>query len=256
MSFTVVIPARFGSTRLPGKPLLDIQGKPMLQHVWERASCSNARRVIVATDDQRVLDAARGFGAEAMLTEEHHPSGTDRLREVAQVLELDAQAVVVNVQGDEPLIPPAVIDQVASNLARNMEAEMATLCERIERIEDLDSPNVVKVVRDANAMALYFSRAPVPWPRDAFDATPGKMPASGAWFRHVGIYAYRAGFLHRFVEWPMAPAEELEKLEQLRALHHGVRVHVDEASTVVPGGVDTQRDLDFVRSVFAEQERA
>tara|TARA_R110000823_G_scaffold130015_27_gene258207 strand:+ start:17328 stop:18098 length:771 start_codon:yes stop_codon:yes gene_type:complete len=254
MPFTVIIPARFGSTRLPGKPLLDIQGKPMLQRVWEQATCSAASRVVIATDDQRVLDVASAFGGEAILTAEHHPSGTDRLQEVVQALRMDPRAVVVNVQGDEPLIPPAVIDQVARNLAQSDGAGVATLCERIERIEDLTSPHVVKVVRDAAGMALYFSRAPVPWPRDAFHSTTAQMPAEGAWFRHIGIYAYRVGFLHKYVKWPAAPTEQLEKLEQLRALHQGTQIRVDEAMAAVPSGVDTQADLEQVRAVFAQRE--
>lgn len=254
MSFTVVIPARIGSTRLPNKPLLDLQGKTMLQRVWEQAGQSGAERVFIATDDVRVQEAARSFGAEAMLTSEQHPSGTDRLQEVAQALELDGEAIIVNVQGDEPLIPPAVIDQVADNLQRNASAGIATLCEKIEKLQDLSSPNVVKVVRDANDMALYFSRAPIPWPRDAFADNSQQLPADGQWFRHIGIYAYRVSLLHNYVRWPAAPEELLEKLEQLRALHQGTKIHVAEALTTVPGGVDTQADLDHVRALLAERE--
>ena len=252
MPFTVVIPARFGSTRLPGKPLLDLEGKPMLQHVWEQARQSDAERVLIATDDQRIREAARSFGAEAMMTSDQHPSGTDRLQEVAQALKLDARAIIVNVQGDEPLIPPAVINQVAENLKRNASAGIATLCEKIEHLSDLTSANVVKVVRDANDLALYFSRAPIPWPRDAFTDNPKQLPAAGLWFRHIGVYAYRVDLLHSYVSWPPAPQELLEKLEQLRALHYGTKIHVAEALAAVPGGVDTQADLDHVRALLAE----
>jgi len=251
MAYTVVIPARYGSSRLPGKPLLDIHGKPMVQRVWEQACLSGAGRVVIATDDERILAAAQAFGAQACMTSPSHASGTDRLEEVATRLALPADAIIVNVQGDEPLIPPQVIDQVAANLARLPQAGIATLCERIDSVTDLTNPNVVKVVCNAQAMALYFSRAPVPWPRDAFSQGVGTMPASGLWYRHIGIYAYRAEFLHRFVAWPPAPQEQLECLEQLRALHHGIAIHVDTACQAVPAGVDTQTDLEQARHIIA-----
>lgn len=243
MTYTVIIPARYGSTRLPGKPLLDILGKPMVQRVWEQARRSGAGRVVIATDDKRILDVAQAFGAEASMTRPEHPSGTDRLQQVAQELGLSDDHIVVNVQGDEPLIPPQVIDQVANALAGHPHAGIATLCERISDIAELTSPNVVKVVRDETGMALYFSRAPVPYPRDAFGENTHAMPASGAWYRHIGIYAYRTGFLHQYVGWAPAPQELLECLEQLRALHHGVGIHVDEACRAVPAGIDTPEDL-------------
>lgn len=251
MTYTVVIPARFGSTRLPGKPLLDIHGKSLVQRVWEQAQQSSAERVIIATDDHRIQAAAEAFGAQVCMTSASHPSGTDRLQEVAAQLALPPDAIVVNVQGDEPLIPPAVIDQVAANLARFPVAGIATLCENIHAINDLTSPNVVKVVANTQGMALYFSRAPIPYPRDAFARNSSEMPGTGTWQRHIGIYAYRAGFLHQFVGWPAAPQEQLECLEQLRALHNGVAIHVDEACQAVPGGVDTQQDLDQVRAMLA-----
>lgn len=252
MSFTVVIPARYGSTRLPGKPLLDIDGVPMIQRVWQQAGRSAATRVVIATDDARVEEAARSFGAEVCMTSAQHPSGTDRLEEVARKLHLDADAVVVNVQGDEPLIPPAVINQVADNLSARQQVEVATLCEPITGVGELTSPHVVKVVTGDDDLALYFSRAPVPWPRDTFDREPDQMPQEGRWLRHIGIYAYRAGFLHKFVAWPPAPAEQLEHLEQLRALHYGVGIHVAEAVEAVPGGVDTEVDLELVRTMVRE----
>ncbi|CAA0119824.1 3-deoxy-manno-octulosonate cytidylyltransferase [Halioglobus japonicus] len=251
MAYTVVIPARYGSTRLPGKPLLDILGKTMVQRVWEQAQLSAAERVVIATDDQRIVDVAQSFGAEVCMTRPEHPSGTDRLQQVVEELGLPDEHIVVNVQGDEPLIPPQVIDQVAANLEQHTQAGIATLCEEITAIAELTSPNAVKVVRDAGGMALYFSRAPVPYPRDAFLQDQHVMPATGNWYRHIGIYAYRTGFLHRYVTWQPAPQEQLECLEQLRALHHGVGIHVDEACQRVPAGVDTQDDLVMVRQVLS-----
>lgn len=253
MAYTVVIPARYGSTRLPGKPLLDIHGKPMVQRVWEQACRSQAERVVIATDDQRIFKVAEEFGAQACMTSAEHPSGTDRLQQVVKELGLPDDHIVVNVQGDEPLIPAQVIDQVATNLAHNTEAGMATLCEEITAVEDLTNPNVVKAVFDAKGMALYFSRAPIPWPRDAFMHAQDNMPDNGKWFRHIGIYAYRTRFLHEYVTWSPAPQETLEQLEQLRALHHGVSIHVAIAGAPVPGGVDTQADLDQVRRLLQGQ---
>lgn len=253
MSFTVVIPARFGSTRLQGKALLDIGGKPMVQHVWEQALRSGAGRVIIATDDQRIFAAASAFGADVCMTDQEHPSGTDRLQQVVADLALDDAHIVVNVQGDEPLIPPAVIDQVAQNLAQHPGVGIATLCERIETVEELLNPNVVKLVRDESDLALYFSRAAIPWPRDQFSTDRSKMPA-GNWWRHIGIYAYRSEFLHRFVQWSPSPLEQSEHLEQLRALSHGVKIHVAEALQVVPAGVDTQQDLQAVRALFRRRD--
>ena len=250
MAYTVVIPARYGSTRLPGKPLLEIHGKPMVQRVWEQAGLSQAERVVIATDDARIFDVAQAFGAEVCMTSVDHPSGTDRLQQVVAELGLAPEHIVVNVQGDEPLIPPQVIDQVATNLANHPNAGIATLCERIEAIGDLTNPNVVKVVSDIHGIALYFSRAPIPWPRDAFMQTRDVMPADGSWYRHIGIYAYRTGFLHQFVEFPPAPQEQMESLEQLRALHNRVGIHVAPALLDVPGGVDTLDDLEMVRRLF------
>ena len=254
MAFTVIIPARYGSTRLPGKPLLDILGKPMVQRVWEQAQLSNAERVVIATDDSRILQVAESFGAEVCMTRPEHPSGTDRLQQVARELGLPDEHIVVNVQGDEPLIPPQVIDQVATNLAQHSQAGIATLCEKISDIAELVSPNVVKVVRDEKGRALYFSRAPVPYPRDAFNETMNSMPASGAWFRHIGMYAYRTNFLHQYVGWVPAPQEVLECLEQLRALHHGVAVHVEEACHQVPAGIDTPEDLTAVCRLLQQMD--
>lgn len=250
MDFVVVIPARYASTRLPGKPLQDIAGKPMIRHVWEQARKSAASRVVVATDDARIVEACQAFGAEVLLTAASHNSGTDRLAEVATLLGLADDAIVVNVQGDEPLIPPAIIDQVAVNLAAHPEAGIATLAEPIQEAAQLFNPNVVKVVSDASGLALTFSRAPLPWARDAFAATRDVLPAGVPFRRHIGIYAYRAGFLHDFVAWGPCWLEDGECLEQLRALWHGVRIHVADALEAPPAGVDTVEDLQRVRQLL------
>ena len=248
MSYIVVIPARYASTRLPGKPLLDIGGKPMIQGVVEQAARCGAERVVVATADERIVDVVTGFGCEVVMTNASHPSGTDRLQEVAQKLGLDDAAVIVNVQGDEPLIPPSVIDQVANNLAEHREAGIATLCERIHDLETVMNPNAVKVVFDHQGMANYFSRAPIPWSREQFSSNLSQqLPAGAEYYRHIGIYAYRVGFLHSYVNWPSSMTEVTESLEQLRALANGVRIHVDVALETPPAGVDTQEDLERVR---------
>lgn len=250
VTFTVVIPARLRSTRLPGKPLLPIAGKPMVQHVWEQARKSSASRVVIATDDPGIVDACRAFGAEVLLTRDDHESGTDRLAEVACALGLPADAIVVNVQGDEPLIPPSIIDQVAANLAAHPEAGIATLGEPLEDIESLFNPNVVKVVADSNGLALTFSRAPLPWARDALAQNRDRLPEGVPYRRHIGMYAYRAGFLQDFVGWGPCWLEKTEALEQLRALWHGVRIHVADALQAPPVGVDTPEDLERVRRLL------
>ncbi|WP_404436939.1 3-deoxy-manno-octulosonate cytidylyltransferase [Stutzerimonas chloritidismutans] len=249
-TYTVVIPARYASTRLPGKPLQDIAGKPMIRHVWEQARKSGAQRVVVATDNRKILEACEGFGAEALLTRVEHNSGTDRLAEVADRLGLAADAIVVNVQGDEPLIPPSVIDQVALNLASHPEAAIATLAEPIGDSQALFNPNVVKVVSDINGLALTFSRAPLPWARDEFAHDRESLPSAVPYRRHIGIYAYRAGFLADFVAWGPCWLENTECLEQLRALWHGIRIHVADAVEAPPAGVDTAEDLDRVRKLL------
>ena len=252
--FHVIIPARYASTRLPGKPLQDIAGKPMIQHVWEQAQRSAAASVTVATDDQRILEACQSFGAQAVLTRVDHPSGTDRLQEVASLLGLDDQAHVVNVQGDEPMIPPALIDQVAADLRAYPEASIATLAEPIEDVDTLFNPNAVKVVTDQQGFALYFSRAPMPWHRDAFaEGRPSALPAGVAFRRHIGIYAYKVGFLHDYVRWTISPLETTESLEQLRALWFGCRIHVADACETPPAGVDTPDDLQRVRQLLAHK---
>lgn len=252
MSFVVVIPARFGSSRLPGKPLADIGGVPMVVQVLRRCQQSGATRVLVATDDARIAEAVTAAGGDAVMTRDDHASGTDRLQEVASQLGLDDQDIVVNVQGDEPLIPPAVIDQVAANLAANSDCAIATLCEPIESRGDLFNPNIVKTVFADDGKALYFSRAPIPWYRDEFSRNSDSDLPNGHWWRHIGIYAYRVAFLHQFVRWSPAPLEQIEALEQLRAMANGVRIHVAPACQLVPGGVDTEEDLRRVRARLAE----
>ena len=258
MSFYVVIPARYASTRLPAKPLKEIAGKPMIQHVYERACESDAAQVIIATDDARIEAAALAFGARVCMTSAAHNSGTDRLQEVVAQLGLGADDIVVNVQGDEPLIPPAVINQVAANLATNNYASVATLSEPIHSLEDFRNPNIVKVVADQQGKALYFSRAPIPWPRDHFakadanslpDNFQEKFPAQ----RHIGIYAYRVALLDRFITWPQAQLEQIESLEQLRVLANGEAIHIAEACAAVPGGVDTEADLLRVKAILETQ---
>ncbi len=247
--FIAVIPARFASTRLPGKPLAEIGGEPMVAHVWRRARESAAARVVVATDDRRIVEALDPYGAEVLLTADDHPSGTDRLAEVAQQLGVADDAVLVNVQGDEPLIPPLLIDQVAARLFDDPEASIATLAEPISDVDTLFNPNAVKVVRALSGRALYFSRAPIPWDRDAFAARP-ELLETDAWLRHIGLYAYRAGFLADYRDWQPSPLERLEQLEQLRALHHGHAIQVALARVPHPAGVDTEEDLARVRELI------
>ncbi len=247
MSFHVIIPARHASTRLPGKPLLDIGGKPMLQHVCERAGESAASSVVVATDYPGIADAIKKFGGEFCMTAEHHRSGTERLAEAVKLMGLGDDEIVVNLQGDEPLIPPALLDQVAGLLEDDHEVEMATLCTRIHSTAELFDPNVVKVVMDAQGNALYFSRAPIPWDRDAFASSTEELPDDVAHYRHLGIYAYRAGFLQHYVKLAPCELEHRESLEQLRVLCHGGRIRVAEAVELPGPGVDTEEDLQHVR---------
>lgn len=252
MSFTVVIPARYGSSRLPGKPLADIGGKPMIQHVVERAEASGAAEVIVATDDMRVKEGVDKFGGRVMMTSSEHSSGTERLAEVIEQLALAENEVVVNVQGDEPFIPPEIIRQVADNLANQRQAPMATLAVPITDAEDIFNPNTVKVVTDAAGYALYFSRAAIPWDREHFSADRVTDVVTEHYHRHIGIYAYRAGFVRRYVEWQPSPVEQLESLEQLRVLWHGERIHVAEAIIAPATGIDTEEDLQRARKLAGD----
>jgi 3-deoxy-manno-octulosonate cytidylyltransferase (CMP-KDO synthetase) len=242
LDFSVIIPARYQSTRLPGKPLIDLAGKSMIQRVYEQAQDSDASRVVVATDDGRIASAVEDFGGSVCMTSSEHLSGTDRLQEVCSILELANDHIVINVQGDEPLIPPAVINQVANNLNQS-DAEIATLSETIDRIEDFLDPNIVKVISDKLSHAIYFSRAPIPWPREAFSSSQTVLPPELNCQRHLGIYAYRVSLLNKFIKWPAAAVEEAERLEQLRALWHGVAIHIEQSIENIPPGVDTESDL-------------
>ena len=249
MGFCVLIPARLASTRLPDKPLADIGGKPMVVRVAERASASSAQRVVVAADSTRIVEACRSHDVEAILTRADHASGSDRLAEACELLGLSGQDLVVNVQGDEPLIEPGLIDSVAALLQNHPEASMSTAAHPVESVGEFTNPNVVKVVLDARGFALYFSRAPVPWWRDSFAAGIHRLPHPGP-LRHVGIYGYRAEFLRQFPRLAQAPLEAAEALEQLRALWHGHAIAVHVTAVAPGGGVDTPEDLERVRTVW------
>lgn len=253
MDFVVVIPARFASTRLPGKPLLDIGGKPLIQHVYERGIACKAREVIIATDDLRIRDVAESFGAEVCMTEVSHQSGTDRIAEVVRQRGYDDGQIIVNLQGDEPLIPLSLLHQVAKNLHAHPDASIATLCEEIENENDVFNPNIVKVVTDKQGFALYFSRAPIPWEREGGqDWGKSQFSINVAHHRHIGLYAYRARFLREYTTWPPCELESTEALEQLRALWNGHKIHVAMALEPSVIGVDTQADLDKVRQHLAK----
>ena len=245
--FTVVIPARLASTRLPEKVLLDITGKPMVRHAYERACESGAERVIVAVDDDRVAGALGD--AEICRTSPAHRSGTERIAEVVERLGIDPDTVIVNVQADEPLLPPTLIRQVAANLVIHPAADVATLCEAMASVDEVFDPNAVKVVRDRSDFALYFSRAPIAWQRDVFPGRDGWR--AGAHLRHIGLYAYRAGYVLRYVRLARDALEVIESLEQLRVLAHGGKIHVDMAAAAPGPGIDTEADLLAVRRLVA-----
>jgi len=249
MAFSIIIPARYQSSRLPGKPLLDIGGKPMIQWVVERANACGAEHVIVATDDPRIKEAVENFGGTVCMTRSDHESGTERLGEVIEKLNLDSEHIVVNVQGDEPMIPTQNIAQVAKLLSDDHAIPMATLAVPIDDNLDIDNPNAVKVVRDKNNCALYFSRAAIPFDRDGFHRANKEMLGQH-YFRHIGIYAYRAGFIRRYLKMDPSPLEQIESLEQLRVLYHGEKIVVGIADQAPPAGVDTQADLDRIRMHF------
>jgi len=249
VSFIVLIPARFASTRLPGKPLSDIVGKPMVVRVAERARASGAERVVIATDDERIRAAA--LEHDAVLTRSDHATGTDRLAEAAAQLKLEEGAIVVNVQGDEPLLEPALIREVAQELRVHADASIATACHLIDDPQEAFNPNVVKVVLDGAGYALYFSRATIPWARDAFAAARDKLPLDLPLYRHYGLYAYRVGFLRHYPSLAPAPIERFEALEQLRALWHGYRIAVKITTGTPAPGVDTEEDLARVRALYA-----
>ena len=251
--FHVVIPARFAASRLPGKPLLRIGDRPLIQWVWQRARASGAASVVVATDDERIFDAARGFGADCLMTSPQHASGTDRIAEVVRAKGFAADDVVVNLQGDEPMMPAAVVNEVAEALSARPQTDIASAVAPVESLAEFLDPSCVKALRARDGQALYFSRAPVPWPRDGVtDGQPRDF--AGAW-RHIGIYAYRVRSLLQFAAWLPTPLEEREKLEQLRALENGMRIHLVVLSEVPPAGVDTAQDLERVRAGLAAVSR-
>jgi len=250
-SFTIIIPARFESTRLPRKPLIDILGKPMVQWTWLQAKKSAASRIIIATESDQVAQVCEGFGAEVCLTSDQHQSGTERIAEVIEKLQIADDEIIVNVQGDEPMLPPELIEQVAAGLAEDNAVNMATLCEPIEKVETVFDPHAVKVIRDQLNHALNFTRAPMPWSRDTFDQPP-HLPKSYQYQRHIGLYAYYAGFVKQYVHWEPCALEDIEKLEQLRVLWHGERILVIDALMDAGVGVDTEKDAEWVRKLMNE----
>jgi len=252
LGFRIVIPARYASVRLPGKALCEVAGRPLLAHVHDRAMESGADEVVIATDDARIERAASAFGARVLTTSASHASGTERIAEVASRLGWPGDALVVNLQGDEPLVPGAAIRQVVGLLEAAPQAALATLCAPISTLEEFLDPNVVKVVADAAGRALFFSRAPLPWPRDDVDA--GGRPRAWAHARrHIGLYAYRVAGLERLAALPECPPERIERLEQLRALWHGLEIRVAPAVEIPAPGVDTAQDLERVRAVLERQ---
>lgn len=252
MSYVVLIPARMNSQRLPGKPLADIHGKPMIQRVFEQAQLSDASRIVVATEDSVIYECVSDFGGEVVMTSSHHKSGTDRAAEACNTLDISADVTIVNVQGDEPLIPPACIDQVARDLEQSR-CDMATLCQPLTELSHWLDPNVVKLTRNRLHEALYFSRAGIPFDRSGASAQGAAAVISGC-YRHVGIYAYSVRFLNEFVGWGPCELEETEKLEQLRALYHGARISASVADVVIPPGIDTLDDLIQVRQIIANKD--
>jgi 3-deoxy-manno-octulosonate cytidylyltransferase (CMP-KDO synthetase) len=244
IDFKVVIPARYASSRLPGKPLLDIAGKPMVVRVAGQAAKSGASEIVIATDFEKIMQTAAEYNIKTVMTRVDHQSGTDRIAEVAQQLNWADDEIVVNVQGDEPLIDPKLIQEVAQKLAQSQDAVMATACHAIHDEASFLNPNIVKVVMDANGNALYFSRSPIPYPR--LDIFKQNIQAH----RHIGIYAYRVGFLKKYAELAVTALEKIESLEQLRVLHHGYKIGVTITKNAPASGVDTQEDLDYVRSLF------
>jgi 3-deoxy-manno-octulosonate cytidylyltransferase (CMP-KDO synthetase) len=251
-SFVVVIPARYASTRFPGKPLAELDGKPMVAHVVDRARESGAEEVIVATDDERIADAVRSSGCTVAMTRADHATGTDRIAEVVKQRGWNDDTIVINAQGDEPLMPPEMISAVANKLDQFPDAAIATACHAIHEAAEFMDTNAVKVVFDQRGYALYFSRAPIPWPRDDFAADRSQLPPDFPAYRHIGIYAYRCSFLRAYAKLPPATLEKFESLEQLRALANGYRIVVSVAAQAPPPGIDTPDDLERARGQTAK----
>ncbi len=251
LQFKVVIPARFASTRLPGKPLLDIAGKPMIAHVCERAQEAGAEEIVVATDNEQIQAAVTALGIRVVMTNPNHQSGTERIAEVAGLCGWASDQIIVNLQGDEPLIPPALISEVAQALANQKLAGIATLAAKIESAEEIFNPNAVKVVLSKLSYALYFSRAPIPWERDSFKSVAGEPSGKIDYLRHIGMYAYTVGFLERYCAWESSTLETIEALEQLRILWHGEAIAVSVVDKTPQAGVDTPEDLARVAQILS-----
>jgi 3-deoxy-manno-octulosonate cytidylyltransferase (CMP-KDO synthetase) len=251
LTFTALIPARYASTRLPGKPLADVAGKPLVIRVAERAKASGAQRIVIATDDERIRAAAEKHGVESVLTRADHRTGTDRLAEAASILGLDPATIIVNVQGDEPLLEASLMREVAEELQSHADAAIATACHPIDNPEEAFNPNVVKVVLDRDGYALYFSRATIPWAREAFASDRTALPTGLPLYRHYGLYAYRVSFLSTYPTLVEAAIERFEALEQLRALWYGHRIIVRITTGTPAPGVDTHEDLERVRALYA-----
>ena len=256
LRFKVVIPARYASTRLPGKPLLNIAGKPMIAHVCQRAQEGDAEEIIVATDNERIFQTVCDLGIKAVMTRPDHQSGTERIAQVARQCGWAGDEIIVNLQGDEPLIPPATIREVAFALADQKQAGIATLAAEIINLEEIFNPNSVKVVLNKAGYALYFSRAPIPWERDTFTPSGGKPSGKTPHLRHIGMYAYTVGFLNRYCSWETSPLESVESLEQLRILWHGEAVFVKTVDKTPAAGVDTREDLMRVEQVLNLKHKA
>lgn len=244
VDFCVIIPARYASTRLPRKMLANVHGKPLIQHTYERAKASGATRVIIATDHEEIQSVCQSFKAEVCMTAAEHATGTDRIAEAARLFNLPAEQIIVNLQGDEPSMPPAFIRKLAEVLAANQRSDMATVCVPIASLAELFNPNIVKAVLDKQHYALYFSRAPIPWHRESFSQAPQTLPAPNCYWRHMGLYAFRQQFLQQLVSWQAAPIENIELLEQLRALYYGARIQVTVIEQQPPQGIDTLEDLE------------
>ena len=251
--FVIVIPARYASSRLPGKPLKLIHGRPMIEWTWLQAQKAGAQRVIITTESVEVQQVCEGFGAEVALTGEHHQSGTERIAEVIEQCGLPDEEIIVNVQGDEPMLPYQLVQQVAQGLIDHPEIPMATLCEPINDMETVFDAHAVKVSRNAQNCAINFSRAPLPWSRDTFSQSVPTLPKDFQYYRHIGLYAYRAGFVKQYVAWPECALEQVEKLEQLRVLWHGEKILVLEAEMDAGVGVDTEEDLIRVSTLMQAQ---
>lgn len=256
MDFRVVIPARFHSSRLPGKVLLDIHGKPMIQHVYERAQESGAEDIVIATDDEKVKIACEAFGAHVVMTDPEHPTGTHRIAEVSTLLGWDDDEILVNVQADEPLIKPTLIRQVAEDLETHDNVKVTTVCRPITDAEEMFNPHIVKVVLNRRGYAMYFSRAPIPYDRDQFEnwQSGQSITLNPHSYKHLGLYAYRVGFIQKYLEMDGCPEEDIEKLEQLRILWFGSKVHVAVTEKQNNIGVDTEDDLQLVRQLMAKKK--